>query len=140
MKKPARKKAPFSIAPSAAERLKTTTMRSLTFDISAETGFVQQAIRDILQKAFDKIKDSLARGEGISLKNFGRFSVKLYAPVTARNPLRPDQPDIRIPAECRVKFKSAEALAARVRKLTYSTKKREREGGYPRHKPGTKPK
>ena len=52
------------------------TKRDLVVRIAAETGFIQQDVAIVVQKALDHIADELAAGNTIELRNFGVFEVK----------------------------------------------------------------
>lgn len=93
------------------------TKRDLVVRISAETGLVQQEVLEIVQKVFDHISETLAKGEKTELRNFGVFEVKVRQARVGRNPHAP-QSDVRIPPRAVVKFKAGKELRETVLKLT----------------------
>jgi nucleoid DNA-binding protein len=92
------------------------TKRDLVERISEKTGMVQGQVADVVQKTFDGIVDSLSRGEGVELRNFGVFEVRFRKPRIGRNPSDPSK-QYPIPARAVVKFKAGKEMKEIVMKL-----------------------
>jgi nucleoid DNA-binding protein len=92
------------------------TKRDLVARISDETGLVQGQVSDVVQKTFDGIIESLSRGEGVELRNFGVFEVRHRKPRVGRNPSDPSK-EFPIPARAVVKFKPGKEMKEIVMKL-----------------------
>ena len=92
------------------------TKRDLVARISDQTGLTQVDVAKVVEKAFDNITDSLSRGEGIELRNFGVFEVRRRKPRVGRNPSDPSK-QYPIPARAVVKFKPGKEMKEIVMKL-----------------------
>lgn len=95
----------------------TLTKRDLVLRISEETGLNQSQVFAVVQKTFDYITESLAKGGKVELRNFGVFEVKIRKARVGRNPNRPEI-DVPIHARAMVKFKAGKEMRTRVLKLT----------------------
>ncbi len=93
------------------------TKRDLVLRISAETGFNQQDVLEVVQKTLDYITEALVEERNVELRNFGVFEVTLRKPRVGRNPHKPDN-DVPIPARAVVKFKPGKEMKAKVIKLS----------------------
>jgi len=62
------------------------TKKDIVLRIADETGIKQIDVKKIVQKTFDSIVDSLAKGEKVELRNFGVLKVKERRARTGRNP------------------------------------------------------
>ncbi|MEI8349776.1 MAG: HU family DNA-binding protein [Candidatus Omnitrophota bacterium] len=60
--------------------------RDIVLKISQDTGIKQVIVRDVVQKTFDTIFESLQKNERIELRNFGVFMVKKRKKRIGRNP------------------------------------------------------
>lgn len=92
------------------------TKRDLVARISDQTGLTQVDVAKVVEKTFDNITDSLSRGEGIELRNFGVFEVRRRKPRVGRNPSDPSK-QYPIPARAVVKFKPGKEMKEIVMKL-----------------------
>jgi len=92
------------------------TKRDLVERISEKTGMVQGQVADVVQKTFDGIVESLSRGEGVELRNFGVFEVRFRKPRIGRNPSDPSK-QYPIPARAVVKCKAGKEMKEIVMKL-----------------------
>jgi nucleoid DNA-binding protein len=101
--------------------MSTLTKREIVLKISDETGMVQHAVFDVVQKTLDQVVEALARGDNIELRNFGVFEVKLTKPRVGRNPNQPGS-SFTIPARATVKFKAGKIMKQRVSQLTAKLK------------------
>lgn len=93
----------------------TLTKRDLVLLISKETGLSQQDVFGVIEKVFEHITESLARGESAEFRNFGVFEVKLRRSRVGRNPKKPAN-TVLIPARKVVKFKMGKVMKQKVMK------------------------
>jgi integration host factor subunit beta len=91
------------------------TKKEIVRTISEEIGLTQLQTKEIVQKTFNAIVDTLVRDRRIELRNFGVFEVKRRAPRRARNP-RTSAP-VDVPAKYVVTFKPGKEMEERVREL-----------------------
>jgi nucleoid DNA-binding protein len=99
------------------------TKQRLVAWISGETGLTQSKVLDVVQKTFDRIIDTLAKGSKVEIRNFGVFEVKIRKPKKGRNFYRPEI-TVAIPSRARVKFKAGKEMKAAVLKLTPAPKRK----------------
>lgn len=62
------------------------TKAELVQEIAKKTGFDKQDVSIIFEAFMKTVKEKLAVGESITLREFGTYSVKKTAERTARNP------------------------------------------------------
>jgi DNA-binding protein HU-beta/integration host factor subunit beta len=98
------------------------TKKDIVRTISEEVGLTQQQTKDIVQKTFDAIIESLVRERRIELRNFGVFEVKPRAARKARNPRTGEQVDV--PRKHVVTFKPGKYMEAKVRDLDEAEQRR----------------
>ncbi len=91
------------------------TKKDIVRTISEEIGLTQQQTKEIVQKTFDAIIESLVRERRIELRNFGVFEVKHRAARNARNPRTGRQ--VSVPEKFVVTFKPGKEMEARVMQL-----------------------
>ncbi|TWU60536.1 DNA-binding protein HU [Rubripirellula tenax] len=91
------------------------TKKDIVRTISEEVGLTQQQTKEIVQKTFDAIIESLVREQRIELRNFGVFEVKPRAARKARNPRTGEQ--VNVPRKYVVTFKPGKHMEAKVREL-----------------------
>ena len=91
------------------------TKKDIVRTISEEVGLTQQQTKEIVQKTFDAIIESLVRERRIELRNFGVFEVKARAARKARNPRTGDE--VIVPEKHVVTFKPGKYMEAKVRDL-----------------------
>ena len=60
--------------------------RDIVLKISQESGVKQVVVKEIVQRVFDSILESLRDGKRIELRNFGVFQVKTRKKRIGRNP------------------------------------------------------
>jgi len=92
------------------------TKRDLVARISEQTGMTQVQVAEVVEKTFESITETLSRGEGIELRNFGVFEVRHRKPRIGRNPSDPTK-QYPIPARAVVKFKPGKEMKEIVMKL-----------------------
>lgn len=91
------------------------TKKEIVKSISEELGLTQLKTKEIVQRTFDAIIDTLASEGRIELRNFGVFEVKKRAARVARNPRTGDQ--VEVPEKYVVTFKPGKEMEARVAQL-----------------------
>jgi integration host factor subunit beta len=91
------------------------TKKEIVKTISEEIGLAQLKTKEIVQKTFDAIVETLVEEGRIELRNFGVFEVKKRAARKARNPRTGQRVDV--PEKFVVTFKPGKEMEERVRKL-----------------------
>lgn len=91
------------------------TKKEIVKQISEEMGLTQLKTKEIVQRTFDAIIETLLREKRIELRNFGVFEVKQRKARRARNPKTGDPVDVE-PKNV-VTFKPGKEMEERVRKL-----------------------
>ena len=102
--------------PTAAGSL-VVTKKEIVKTISEEIGMTQLKTKEIVQKTFDAIIETLVTDSNhrIELRNFGVFEVKKRAARKARNPRTGDKVDV--PEKYVVTFKPGKEMEEKVRQL-----------------------
>lgn len=102
------------------------TKKEIVKTISEEIGLTQLKTKEIVQKTFDAIVETLITDDNhrIELRNFGVFEVKKRAARKARNPRTGDKVDV--PAKYVVTFKPGKEMEEKVRQLEEREATRER--------------
>lgn len=80
------------------------TKKDIVIKIADETGLKQVDVKQVVQRTFDIIVDSLSAGQKVELRNFGIFKVKTRKGRMGRNPRTGDS--VSIPDKKVVSFKS----------------------------------
>jgi len=91
------------------------TKKEIVKQISDELDLTQLKVKDIVQKTFDAIVDTLLRERRIELRNFGVFEVKRRKARKARNPRTGEPVDVE-PKNV-VTFKPGKEMEEQVRKM-----------------------
>lgn len=91
------------------------TKKEIVRTISEEIGLTQLKTKEIVQKTFDAIVETLVDEGRIELRNFGVFEVKKRAARKARNPRTGDK--VFVPEKFVVTFKPGKEMEERVRQL-----------------------
>ena len=91
------------------------TKKEIVKDISEQLGLTQLKTKEIVQKTFDAIVDTLLREKRIELRNFGVFEVKRRKARKARNPRTGERVDVE-PKNV-VTFKPGKEMEERVRNM-----------------------
>jgi integration host factor subunit beta len=104
----------FSSAPCSKEN-RVVTKKEIVKTISDEIGLTQLKTKEIVQKTFDAIVETLVDERRIELRNFGVFEVKKRAARKARNPRTGDK--VYVPEKFVVTFKPGKEMEERVREL-----------------------
>ena len=93
------------------------TKKEIVRTISEEIGLTQLKTKEIVQKAFDAIVDTLVTDGRIELRNFGVFEVKRRARRKARNPRTGEK--VLVPEKFVVTFKPGKEMEKRVSELEH---------------------
>lgn len=91
------------------------TKKEIVKTISDEIGLTQLKTKEIVQKTFDAIVDTLVEEKRIELRNFGVFEVKRRAARKARNPRTGEK--VFVPEKFVVTFKPGKEMEERVHEL-----------------------
>ena len=91
------------------------TKKEIVKTISEEIGLTQLKTKEIVQKTFDAIVETLVEDGRIELRNFGVFEVKKRAARKARNPRTGQRVDV--PQKFVVTFKPGKEMEEKVRLL-----------------------
>src|SRR5215510_4993835 len=103
--------ASFAIEPEGSQ----VTKKEIVKTISEEIGMTQLKTKEIVQKTFNAIVETLVEERRIELRNFGVFEVKARAARKARNPRTGQRVDV--PEKFVVTFKPGKEMEERVREL-----------------------
>jgi len=98
-----------------AKETQNVTKKEIVKTISEEIGLTQLKTKEIVQKTFDAIVETLVEEKRIELRNFGVFEVKKRAARKARNPRTGDK--VFVPEKFVVTFKPGKEMEERVREL-----------------------
>jgi nucleoid DNA-binding protein len=93
------------------------TKKEIVKQIADKIGETQLKTKDIVQRTFDAIVDTLIEQGRIELRNFGVFEVKQRKARKARNPRTGEK--VEVPPKCVVTFKPGKEMEERVRKMTH---------------------
>jgi len=91
------------------------TKKEIVKTISDEIGLTQLKTKEIVQKTFNAIVETLVEDGRIELRNFGVFEVKKRAARKARNPRTGAK--VEVPEKFVVTFKPGKEMEERVREL-----------------------
>jgi integration host factor subunit beta len=91
------------------------TKKEIAKAIAEEMDITQLQAKEIVQKVFDRITETLVQDGRIELRNFGVFMVKKRKPRKARNPRTGEK--VKVPAKMVVVFKPGREMEERVSKL-----------------------
>jgi integration host factor subunit beta len=93
------------------------TKKEIVKQISDDLELTQLKVKDIVQKTFDSIVETLLHEGRIELRNFGVFEVKRRKARKARNP-RTGEP-VEVEAKNVVTFKPGKEMEEKVRHMTF---------------------
>ena len=91
------------------------TKKEIVKEISEKLGLTQLKTKEIVQRTFDAIVDTLLSERRIELRNFGVFEVKRRKARKARNPRTGES--VQVESKNVVVFKAGKEMEERVRKL-----------------------
>jgi DNA-binding protein HU-beta/integration host factor subunit beta len=86
--------------------------REIVQKIAEEIGLTRLQTKQIVQKTFDSIVNTLVEEGRVELRNFGVFEVRRRAPRRGRNPRTGEQ--VMVPERCTVVFKPGQVMKQRV--------------------------
>jgi nucleoid DNA-binding protein len=89
------------------------TKKDIVSKVSNETNLTQVDVKNVVQKTFDSITESLERGETVELRNFGVFKVKERRGRIGRNPRTGEE--VKVPEKRVVIFKPGLILKQNVK-------------------------
>lgn len=92
-----------------AKRHSNLTKRDLILRISSETKLRESSVQVVVQKMLDHIREAVAQGTTVELRNFGAFKVKVQKAKVGRDPRSPKK-NIKIPPRSVVKFKPGKKM------------------------------
>ncbi|QDT36720.1 DNA-binding protein HU [Stratiformator vulcanicus] len=101
------------------------TKKEIVKSISDDMGLTQLKTKEIVQRTFDAIVETLVTEGRIELRNFGVFEVKKRAARRARNPRTGERVDVS--AKYVVTFKPGKEMEEKVLLLEEEDARRERE-------------
>lgn len=90
------------------------TKKDIVMKIAEETGLKQVDVKEVVQRTFDAITESLSKGVKVELRNFGIFKVKTRKGRLGRNPRT--GAGVSIPDKKVVSFKSGMRMKVDVEK------------------------
>ena len=95
------------------------TKKDIVRTIAEQIDLPQLRTKELVQRTFDALIDTLVRDGRVELRNFGVFQIKKRDARMARNPRTGE----RVPVEAKsvVTFKPGKEMEARVRELDRST-------------------
>jgi integration host factor subunit beta len=91
------------------------TKKEIVKTISEEIGMTQLKTKEIVQKTFNAIVNTLVEDHRIELRNFGVFEVKRRAARKARNPRTGEK--VFVPEKFVVTFKPGKEMEEKVREM-----------------------
>ncbi len=91
------------------------TKKEIVKAISDTTGLTQLQIKEIVQRTFDGIIETLMEEGRVELRNFGVFQIKTRKARKARNPRTGHQ--VEVPEKFVVTFKPGKEMEARAKLL-----------------------
>ena len=83
------------------------TKADIVEQIYEQVGFSKKESAELVEKVFDSIKDTLAKGEKVKISGFGNFVVRCKNSRKGRNPQTGEE--IKIKASKTVRFKPGKA-------------------------------
>ncbi|MBI3408996.1 MAG: integration host factor subunit beta [Planctomycetes bacterium] len=95
------------------------TKKEIVKQISEDLGLTQLKTKEIVQKTFDAIVETLLEEKRIELRNFGVFEVKRRKARKARNPRTGERVDVE--PKFVVTFKPGKEMEEKVRNLDHGT-------------------
>ena len=96
-----------------AKRRNNLTKRELILRICSETKLRQSSVQAVVQKMLDHIREAVAQGDSVELRNFGIFEVHVQKARIGRNPKFPKE-NIKVPSRSVVKFKPGKQMREEV--------------------------
>lgn len=98
-----------------SDERKSITKKNIVKSISSEIGLTQKVTKEIVEKVFSSIVDTLITSGRLELRNFGVFEVKKRAARMGRNPKT--SKEVPIPEKYVVTFKPGKEMEEKVQRL-----------------------
>jgi nucleoid DNA-binding protein len=98
------------------------TKRDIVLTIAEKLAVSQVQTKEIVQKTFDVIIETLVESGRVELRNFGVFEVRRRKPRMARNPKTGEA--VKVPAKCVVSFKPGRVMEDKVAAIAKTKKKK----------------
>jgi integration host factor subunit beta len=95
------------------------TKKEIIMSISENMDLKQVDVKEVVQRTFDMITESLEKGDKVELRNFGIFKVKIRKGRLGRNPRTGES--VTIPDKKVVSFKSGMRMKLDVEKSSQET-------------------
>ena len=92
------------------------TKKEIACAIAEETNLTQVLVKDIMQRLFDGLINTLEKERRIELRDFGVFEVKQRKAKKARNPRTGEE--VMVPTKHVVTFKPGLEMSERVEKVS----------------------
>lgn len=99
------------------KRHSNLTKRDLILRISGETKLRESSVQAVVQKMLDHIREAVAQGITVELRNFGVFKVNVQKARIGRNPKFPRE-NFEVPSRSVVKFKPGKQMREGVLSLS----------------------
>ena len=99
------------------------TKKEIVKTIAEEIGLTQLKTKEIVQRTFDTIVETLVNEGRVELRNFGVFEVKRRAARQARNPRTGDK--VEVPEKFVVTFKPGKTMEDQVQRMMIDRERRE---------------
>ncbi len=96
----------------------TVTKADIIEKVYERIGFSKKEASDLVEKAFDAIKEELRKGEKVKISGFGKFVVKSKKDRVGRNPRTGEE--MVITARRVITFKVSQVLKAMLNGLDYA--------------------
>lgn len=113
------------------------TKKEIVKTISEEMGLTQLKTKEIVQKTFEAIIDTLVTEKRIELRNFGVFEVKRRKARQARNPRTSEK--VYVPEKFVVTFKPGKEMEQRVLELEQQEAAKSAQRGLAEGTPADRP-
>lgn len=94
--------------------MKTFTKIDAIKSVSEKTGLSQLATEKTIETFLSEIQSALSEGTRVEFRGFGIWEIKIGKARVGRNPARPHDGSIRIPARSVVRFKLGKGLKSAV--------------------------
>jgi nucleoid DNA-binding protein len=114
--------------------VEAVTKKDIVRTIAEQIDLPQLRTKELVQRTFDALVDTLVREGRVELRNFGVFQIKKRDARMARNPRTGER--VPVQAKSVVTFKPGKEMEARVRELDRAAAASAAEGG-PKAEDGT---
>jgi nucleoid DNA-binding protein len=94
----------------------TVTKRDLVLELTKAHTISQQLATDVINTFIAYMNEALVRGDEVTLRKFGSFTIHVTKEKKGRNPNKPSV-EITIPARATLKFRPSEELKDAIAEL-----------------------